>query len=579
MENFADYKIIKKTGENNSSVFYHAKNIYRNKDVILKTLKKVPPLPEDVLKFENEYKITKSLTFEGIIHVLEIEFISDNVILIFDYFDGIPLSEANTNYFELETFLNIAISITDTLDKLHKNNIIHKNINPDNIFFNLETQQVKLTGFNISSVIDQKETEIDKISNIEMYEDNLAYISPEQTGRMNCPVDYRTDFYSLGATLYKILTGKFLFESNDMMELIHFHIAREPVSPAKISPDIPEALSDIIMKLLSKNPKDRYKSCYGLKFDLELCQEMLMTSGEIINIIPGKHDSSDQLEIPHKFYGRTEELKQLTDIYSRVKNNNPELLVINGPTGIGKSALVEEARKIFIMTGSYFTYGQAEQFKSETPYLPFIYAFKGLIRILLTRSEEKIIQWKKDLIESLGNDLEIVISHIPEIEMITGKISINQQEIKSEHINLSSAFKKLFSIFTKEDQPLTIFLDDIQWIDNASLNLIKALFKSQEIKNLFVIAAYKDESEGENIAEIIQKEINSYGVQVSNIHLGLLAPSDINQFLSDTFNCSLDKSKELALILAKKTNSNIFFISEFLKTLHKEKIIFFNPKT
>lgn len=491
---------------------------------------------------------------------------------------GVPLNVfQNKRPIDLETFLKIAIQLANALDDIHKHDLIHMEINPQYIFINEESGVIKLTELGLLSRITRdNESLYDKV----LLETRLPYISPEQTGRMNRTVDYRTDFYSLGTTLYEMLTTRVPFQSSDPMELIHCHIAKKAIYPTEINSKIPRSVCDIIMKLLSKDAEERYQSGYGLKADLETCLDQLRVKGKIEAFVLGTHDVSDRFHIPQKLYGREEEIKALMIAFDRVSRGSREVMLVSGYPGIGKTALVQEIQKPVVRQKGYFISGKYDQLRKDVPYSALIQAFQGLIRQILTESEDRIHLWKESLLNALGANGKIIIDVIPEVELIIGKQPPVTQIGPTESQNrFNMVFQRFVGVFTKEEHPLVLFLDDLQWVDLASLNLIKTLMTDPGIHSFFLIGAYRDNEVSVShplmltLDELIKADIN-----ISNINLSPLKITHVNHLITDTLNCTIEKAEPLARLVYQKTEGNPFFTNQFLKNLYRENMLaFYSP--
>jgi predicted ATPase/GAF domain-containing protein/tRNA A-37 threonylcarbamoyl transferase component Bud32 len=579
MIEISGYKITEKVNEGRASVVYRGVDEH-NHSFILKVLKTDSTSQSEVEKLNSEYEIIKQIDSEGIIKVYGLKNTHENIVLILEDFKGISIKNyiKKINFFNVEAFLEIAIKIVESVEELHKNNIIHKDLKPHNLLFNPETGQIKLIDFGSSSMI-TKEAQDVTLPNI--LRGTLKYISPEQTGRMNKPVDYRTDFYSLGITFYEMLTGQVPFNSDDPMELVHFHIAKQPVFPHKINKKIPEALSYIIMKLLAKNAEDRYKTAYGLKLDLQVCLDKLFNTGEINDFFPGKYDVSDELNISKKLYGREGQFNTLLRAFEHVSSGNTEIVLISGVSGIGKSTLINHIQEKMSSQKAYTITGKFEKFKRNTPYYSIIQAFKMLIRIILTESNEKLQEFRQKIFNELGSNVQVIVDIIPEIEHIIGKkFNIQKLEPKESQNRFNLVLQKFISIFARPEHPLVLRLEDLQWADSASLNLLKALVTEHKIHYLLIIGTYRDnEMQANNAFTRIIDELKSTDVSLSSINLQPLSVENINQMLSDTFNLNIDHTSAFADLIFDKTQGNPFFINEFLKSLYEKKLIEFRQGT
>lgn len=544
--------------------------------VIIKTLKAEYPTFEEITRLRHEYKILKLLNVEGVIKALSLEIYKNSVALVLEDFQGISLDTLLKNQkIPIFVFFSIAHQLAEILDELHQNHIIHKNIKPHNILINPQTEQIKLIDFSLASRLSKESPTT--VSNPNLLEGTLAYMSPEQTGRMNRSVDYRTDFYSLGVTFYEVLTGQLPFLSNDPMELVHCHIAKTPVSPHCLNPEVPQAVSSIVMKLLAKTAEDRYQSAFGLKVDLEEVWKKLQASGQLEGFIPGKLDRSGSFLIPQKLYGREREVTALISAFERTSKGTSEMMLVSGYSGIGKTSVVNEVHKPIVAKRGYFIAGKFDQFKRDIPYAALIQAFQELIRQLLTESSEKIAIWQEKLEEALGLNGRVIIDVIPEVKLIVGQPPEVPLLGSTESQNrFNRVFKRFLSVFTKAEHPLVIFLDDLQWADIASLKLIELLITDPDSQYLLLIGAYRDNEVAPTHPTMLTvEEIQKAGVTLSKIVLQPLEIDSVTQLVADTLS-ETQKSRELAELLFNKTQGNPFFLTQIFKTLDSEKLLNFD---
>ncbi len=573
MKTIKNYKITSEIFKGNRTVVFRGENLQDKKPVIIKTLQDKYLTSEDFDKLKREYEITKDLELEGIVRPYGLQKHDNGLLLILEDFGGMPLKKIiNTHGVDLEEFFNISLQIVETLAELHKSHIIHKDMKPSNIIFNQNTGHVKITDFGISSILSR---EYQKTINPDKLEGSLFYMSPEQTGRMNRAIDYRTDFYSLGVTFYEMLTGRLPFQAKDPMEWIHCHIAKTPVPPHKIKTEIPEVVSRIIMKMLLKTVEDRYQSAHGIKSDLEWCRHQLQENKTVENFIPGKNDRSETLMIPQKLYGRETEIEMFMDALDRINGGSTEMMLVSGYSGIGKSSLVCEIHKPMVKLRGYFVTGKFDQFLRNIPYASLIQAFQELVRQLLTESKERISVWKEKLLSVLGPNGQVVIDVMPEVELIIGKQPEIQELPSTESQNrFNLVFRNFARIFAEKDHPLVLFLDDLQWADSASLKLIQLLITDPDAKYLLIVGAYRD-NEVNSSHPLIQtlESIQKVGRTINNICLTPLEPENVNKLISDTLNCEPDDSWQLSELVFKKTAGNPFFTNEFLKLLYQEELL------
>lgn len=546
--------------------------------VIVKTLKSEYPTIEEIARLRHEYKILKTLDIAGIIKAHSLEKHNNGLALILEDFGGDSLKNLITaKHLEISEFLSLAIHLAETLAQLHENKIIHKDIKPQNIIINPKTGQIKIIDFSIATHL-QRENQI--LSNPNLLEGTLAYMSPEQTGRMNRSMDYRTDFYSLGVTFYEMLTGNRPHQATDILELIHCHIAKRPVPPHQQIGEIPQAISDIVMKLLAKTAEDRYQSAKGLKADLEICRHQLQTLGKIDNFPIGKRDKFGQFLIPQKLYGREQEVATLMAAFERVSGGTSEMMLVSGYSGIGKSSLVNEVQKPIVRQHGYFISGKFDQLKRNIPYASLIQAFQGLMRHLLTETSDKLAIWKQQLLEALGSNGQVIVDVIPEVELIIGPQGAVPQLGPFESQNrFNRVFKEFIHVFTKPSHPLVVFLDDLQWADSASLKLIHLLICDPDSQYLLLMGAYRDnEVSPTHPLMLTLDEIQKNGAVVNNITLRPLDIGNVSLLVADTLNeSSVPRSRvsELSELLFNKTQGNPFFLTQMFATLYQEKLLTF----
>ncbi|MEA5467255.1 ATP-binding protein [Spirulina sp. 06S082] len=543
------------------------------KPVILKLMRNEYPSFHELVQFRNQYAITRNLNIEGIIKPYALERYENRHLLIMEDFEGMALQEAKEDNYTVVEFLPIAIQLAEILHNLHQNRLIHKDIKPANILIHPQTKQVKIIDFSISSLL-PKETQTLQIPNV--LEGTLAYISPEQTGRMNRGVDYRSDFYSLGVTFYQLLTGKLPFTSDDPMELIHCHIAKIPVPVT--SNLIPEVLSDIVMKLMAKNAEDRYQSALGLKCDLEKCLSQWQETGEIKPFILGEQDICDRFLIPEKLYGREKEVQSLLDAFHRVSQGKSEMFLVAGYSGVGKTAVVNEVHKPIVAKRGYFIKGKFDQFNRDIPFSAFVQAFRDLMGQLLGENDLQLQRWKDKILTALGESGQVIIQVIPELENIIGEQPpVPELSGNAAQNRFNLLFEKFVSIFATKEHPLTIFLDDLQWADAASLKLIQVLMSESDSQYLLTIGAYRDNEVFPAHPLILTlEEIKKKQAILEEIVLQPLGKLDLNQWVSDTLSCDLNLAQPLTDLIFQKTQGNPFFATQFLKGLHEDGLIEFN---
>ncbi|MEH2133316.1 MAG: AAA family ATPase [Nostoc sp.] len=569
------YKIIEKISDSVDTVVYRAQELTNERMVILKILKNEYANLEYITEFKHEYEISKSLNLPGVIKIYGLENYQNSIALVLEDIGGQNLKQfINHNKINIISCLKLAIQLADIIIDLHQEHIIHKDIKPQNIIINPKSMQVKITDFSIASRLSKENA---MISNPNLLKGTLAYMSPEQTGRMNRSIDYRTDFYSLGVTFYEMLTDNLPFNCTDPLEIIHSHIAKQPIPPHQLNTQIPEAVSNIVMKLLFKTAEERYQSGLGLKADLEICLKQLLNNGKIENFIPGKLDKFSQFTIPQKLYGREKEVVSIMSAFERVSVGRSEMMLVSGYAGIGKSCLVNEIHKPILQQKGYFISGKFDQFKRNIPYTALIESFQELTQQLLTESSEKIIVLKQRLLEAFGGIGQVIIDVIPEIEKIVGQQPPVPQlgAIESQN-RFNLAFQKFIQVFTQKECPLVLFFDDLQWADLATLKLIQMLMLDDS-QYFLIIGAYRDnEIISTHYLNQILNEIQKAGTIVNNIILKPLSIGDVYELVVDTVHAATEKTKKLAELLFNQTQGNPFFLTQLFQTMHQEKLLSFD---
>ncbi len=577
MDSIIDYQLTEKIYESPNSIVYRGTDQLNKQPIILKILQENYPTPSELIRYKQEYEITRCFHADRIIKTSGLQRYKNSLIIILEDFGGKSLDRLISEYqFSLEETLTIAIKITEGLVAIHSANIIHKDINPSNIVYNPETGQLKIIDFGISTRLSQENQTINHINQLE---GTLAYIAPEQTGRMNRGIDYRSDFYALGVTFYQILTHQLPFPTHDPMELVHCQIAQHPKRPDELISSIPLTLSNIVIKLLAKTPEERYQSAWGIKADLETCLHQLKTFGEISQFSLGNQDISNKFHISQKLYGREQEITQLLNSFKRVSQGTTEMMLVSGYSGIGKSVLVNEIHKPITKQRGYFINGKFDQLQRDIPYAAITQAFQDLIRQLLSEPESILETWKEKILSALGNNGQIIIDIIPGLEKIIGKQpEVEQLGAKETQNRFKLLFEKFIGVFSQKEHPLVIFLDDLQWANLPSLNLIEGLITNANQQYLLMIGAYRD-NEVSPVHPLMHTlaQLRKVEATVNQIILQPLKISQINLLIADTLSCSIEDAKPLAELVAKKTGGNPFFVNQLLQTLYQENLLVFNP--
>jgi len=556
---------------------------YRRRDdrpVIIKILKPDYTTPIEADRVTEETAIAPRLDVQGIVKVYGIERYQSTVVLVLEDFGGQPLKTiTETRSLSLQDILSLAVQIAEILDSLHASNFVHQRINPSNVIFNPETGQIKLIDLCLSAGISCG------ISNLEtLLEPSLAYISPEQTGRTNRDLDYRTDFYSLGAMLYELLAGKLPFDTTDPMELVHCHLAREPVPPSQIVAEVPKAVSDIVMKLMAKPPEDRYQSAWGLQADLVLCLMQLEATGEIEDLIPGEDDVTQQLQIPQKLYGRDREFAALISAFEERRSpqgdstdRGPTVWLVSGDAGVGKSTLVEKLNKPVARQRGYFISASVANRDNDDPYGPWVDAARQLVRQLLTETEERLQVWKETLTAATEDGGAAIVAAIPELApILNGPFSAPEPSLT----RFETAFRALLRAFWTRPEPVVLFLDDLQAAREETLKLLEAIVIGDRPPNLLAIGAYRHrEVDRDRALAATIDRLQGAGVSLHRLHLRPLEMEAVTALVAETVRQDERTARPLAETIWHKTDGNPFYARELLARAYTEGWLGFDSES
>jgi histidine kinase len=581
MQVIAGYRIVETLHTSASSLVYRARGpagapAAGERPVIIKMLRDAHPSPERIAWFRREYETTRGLTgIDGVIAAHDLDVQQHRWFMVLEDIGASSLAQLmRRRRFSIDELCDVAIAIVDALGRIHERHVIHKDLNPSNIVLNPDTRALEIIDFGVSSTLSRESPAVRAPSELE---GTLAYMSPEQTGRMNRALDYRTDFYSLGVTLYELASGRLPFAPADPLELIHSHIARQPAPLHQVEPGVGRAFSDMVMKLLAKNAEDRYQSAHGLGRDLREYRQQ-RRHGVVPAFPLAREDVLDRFEIPQKLYGRKLEKEQLLAVFERIAEGASELVLVSGYSGIGKSALVKELYEPITRRRGYFIAGKFDQLQRDIPYGPIIQAFRGLMRQLLSESEERVARWRGQLLAALGASGQVLIDVIPELALVIGSQPAVPELPASEAQNrFKLAFQRFIAVFTTAEHPLALFIDDLQWVDGASLDLVQALLTGAENHHLLVIGAYRDNevSEAHPLMPSLAA-LRHAGVVQHEIRLRPLDVEHVCQLIADTLRCDAAAATPLAELACARTGGNPFFLGELLKHLHARELFRFD---
>ncbi|WP_438021202.1 AAA family ATPase [Sorangium sp. So ce315] len=557
------------------TVVYRARRRADGTPVVLKVLEAVHPSPRRLAALRHEHALLRQCAAVDVVRALGLEEDEGRFGIVMEDFGGVALKAAGlAGKLTIDEFLEMAIRIAGAVEGVHHHRVVHKDINPSNILVHPGSRQIKLIDFGIATVLADEDPGFGSLGALE---GTISYISPEQTGRMNRSVDERTDLYSLGVTLFELLTGRRPFIADDPLELAHCHIARRPPSPAELDPAVPRQIAEIILKLLAKDADERYRSARGLRVDLVRCLEDLRREGDIEPFALGTGDRSDRIHFPQHLYGRDAEATRLLDSFER-STGGAVLMLVSGYAGIGKTALIREVHRPLTARRGYFVSGKYDQIQNA-PYSAFIQAVRALVQYVLTENEARLSHWRDRMLSSLGTNAPVLAEVCPSMCAIVGSQPMPPPLPPDEARNrLHEAMHQLVALFARPEHPLCLFIDDLQWADADSLKLLQELLHMGREQALLVLGAYRDNEVSESHPlRLTIKEIEAQGSSVERLALTPLAAEDVTSLLQGTLGAALDGTAQLAALVFARTGGNPFFVRAFLTSLRAEGLLTPSP--
>jgi PAS domain S-box-containing protein len=533
--------------------------------------------PRSLRRMEHEFSLRTQLDPAWAVRPVALAEHQGRPVLVLEDPGGELLDRLVGRPMELGLFLRLAVGLSNSLGQVHKHGLVHKDIKPTNALVNPATGQVWLTGFGIASRLPRERQSPEPP---EFIAGTLPYMAPEQTGRMNRSIDSRSDLYSLGVTLYQMLTRTLPFTASDPMEWVHCHIARQPVQPGYRVKQVPGPVAAIILKLLAKTAEERYQTAAGVEADLRRCLTEWEGMTRIDAFSIGAHDTSDRLLMPEKLYGRDRERETLLAAFGEVVDSGaPVLVLVSGYSGIGKSSVVHELHKAIVQPHGIFISGKFDQYKRDIPYATLAQAFRNLIRQILSQSEVQVDAWRNAMRDALGPNGQLIVSLVPELEFIIGQqASVAELPATDAESRFHMVFRAFLGVFARKEHPLALFLDDLQWLDAATLKLLEHLITHPDVRNLLLIGAFRD-NEISTSHPLIQtlNAIRQTETVVREIALAPLSLDHVTQFIADTLHCEQASAEPLARLVYGKTLGNPFFAIQFLTALAEEGLLFFEP--
>jgi predicted ATPase/signal transduction histidine kinase len=566
------YAITETIHASNRATIYRAIRRADGRPVILKVLTPQYGVVH-AERLRNELEIGAALALPSVVRALGRETLHGRPALILEDSGGHALARELGQPLPLGRFLRLALAIAASVEEVHQCDIVHRDLKPDNILVHPGGDEVKLTDFGIATTLPGQRP---GPGSTRLIEGSLPYMSPEQTGRTNRALDQRSDLYSLGVTFYEMLTGRLPFQAADPVEWVHCHVALRPSAPTAVVPGLPPILSAMVMKLLAKDAEDRYQSARGLRHDLQRCLERLSDDGSIKPFALAEHDVSDRFQIPQRLYGRERESAALLQAWRRVVDSGaPELALVSGYAGIGKSALARELQRPVVQARGLFAAGKFDQYERDIPYATIAQALSELVLELLTQSEERIAGWRGQLLAALGANAQLIVGVIPPLELIIGAQPEAPALPPLESQNrFRLVFRQLIGVFAQQEHPLALFLDDLQWADAASLALLSELLTQREVRHLFVMGAFRDnEVNPAHPLPLALEAVQKTGAAITRLVLAPLSHDRLRAFIGDVLHAPADAVAPLAALVEEKTAGNPFFTIQFLTALHDERLL------
>lgn len=553
-----------------------------DRSVIVKSLKDPFPSTQERAALEREHDLLVRLAATGlrtIVPPIALQEVEGRAAIVMEDVGGVGLDSliASGSLSVLQR-LQMAQAVTRALGDVHSQGVVHKDIKPSNVLVSEDGSRAWIIDFGISSELGSEEHRPSG-----HIQGTLPYMSPEQTGRMNRPVDYRSDFYSLGCSLYALFGGHPPFEGRDPMAMVHAHLARTPAPVHELDPRVPPSVSAVIDRLLQKLAEDRYQTARGIASDLARCAERFANG--VVDPFPlATDDRSDRFQVPRRLYGRTHEVSVLLRAFESAAGGQARMLLVSGWSGVGKSALVAEIHKPIVRRHGYFLRGKFDQYRRNVPYSALIQALGALVSQIVTEPEERVARWTERLRASLGDMAAVVASFLPSIEVLLGPQPA-PPELTGDAVRhrFQQAFVDFVSVFARSESPVVLFLDDLQWADQPSLDLLRLLLTNDSVQNLLVLGAFRDNEVGpSHPLSVLRGELKEAAEAgdarpEGTVHLEGLTIGDLQRLLGDALSVPPDDTAALAELVHGKTLGNPFFVNEFLEDLHKRGLITFDP--
>ncbi len=567
-------RVLKRLYQGRFSTISRALLPGRDEAVIVKQLERARCPPGMLARLRHEHALLATLALDGVVGSLEHVELERGPALIFPNHEARSLRQLmRSGEHQWHDWLAIMIGLSELIGRLHEVRVIHKQINPDHVLITAEGRP-QLIDFSLATrfVSEQASWNTPQLAS-----HRLPYIAPEQTGRINRAIDYRTDYYSLGTTLYELLTGQHPFAGREGLDLVHCHIAHRPRPPHLINRTLPEAVSALVLKLLAKDAADRYQSTHGIAHDLRECLHRHSTGITAGGFALASRDVSARFQVAQKLYGREPLLTELDGLIERCTAGGQSLVLVSGYTGVGKSSLVHELRQNVLARGGQFSSGKFDQYRRQRPHAALLQALRGLIRQRLTESGEQLEALRTRLREQLGGYLGTLLRLLPELGFIVGEAERQRARPSFDEQGRLRLFSRLLGVLIEPERPFALFLDDLQWADLASLRLIEALAATPRLPHLLLVGSYRHNEIGpEHPFAATLERLRSAPLELVEHRLQPLDLALVRRLIADTLRCSERECASLAEICHDKTQGNPFFLKQFLDALYDEGLIRFH---
>lgn len=572
----SDYQVTETIVQSGRNVVRRGVRLRDGEHVLIKSPALALPSVHDVRQLEFEHRLLRKLSLESLLEPFALEKSGNEVALVLEDFAGRPL-RIGPHGVSLQLFFELAIAIARALGDLHARGVIHKNLQPKSLLWDEQTSALKLIDLHAASELASERQDAGVAIQLS---GALPYLSPEQTGRMNRDLDYRSDYYSLGVTLFELLTGSQPFQADDAMGWVHCHLSKRAPQACQVNPAVPQMVSEIVRALMAKDPDERYQSARGLLADLERCRDAWLHSGTVERFALRSQDVSERFQVPQKLFGRAPQVAQLLEVFEEASAGPARLLLVSGYSGVGRSSLIHEVERPIVRQHGLFVTGKFEQLERNVPYGALVQGFRKLVRQLLAETDERLAQWRQELSRALGAGGQIMVALIPELEQIIGpQQPVPELNAMDAQHRFRRVFREFIKVFARPARPLVVFLDDLHWMDASMPELIVDLFAQGELRHLLIVGAYRDNEvfEGHLLPACVRAVRERRPEVVRELSLAPLAEEAVNHLVAETLRSDEALTQPLTSVIFGKTEGNPLFTSELLRSLYRDGAFVFQP--